>query len=188
MYGSPAARRRVTSTSPYTIADLKAALAEVSGDAAFAEEFFARYIEGHEVVDYARLLARAGLVLRPRRGGPRLGGLLRLQDAPGGVRMAARRRSASPAYDAGLDRDDVIVSVGGRGRHDRRGRARAGAAQAGRQLPIVFDRRGRAGHGAIMLVEDPRREIVIAEDAGQPLTDAQRRFRDAWLRSVARAF
>jgi predicted metalloprotease with PDZ domain len=51
--------------SPYTAADLKATLAEVSRDAAFADEFFARYIDGRDVIDYARLLARAGLILQP---------------------------------------------------------------------------------------------------------------------------
>ena len=36
-----------------------------------ATTFFARYIQGHDVVDYAPLLARAGLVLRKRNRRPR---------------------------------------------------------------------------------------------------------------------
>ena len=39
---------------PYTLADAEATLAEVSGYRAFAHEFFANYIEGHDVADYAR--------------------------------------------------------------------------------------------------------------------------------------
>ena len=40
--------------TPYTIDDLKSVLAAVSDDAAFAEDFFARYIQGREVVDFKR--------------------------------------------------------------------------------------------------------------------------------------
>jgi len=49
---------------PYTVGDLRAALAEVSGDRQFADAFFSRYIQGRDVADYERLLARVGLVLR----------------------------------------------------------------------------------------------------------------------------
>jgi predicted metalloprotease with PDZ domain len=65
-FGRSAAARPGYVTSPYTAADLKATLAEVSGDAAFAADFFERYIEGRDVVEYATLLSRAGFLLRPR--------------------------------------------------------------------------------------------------------------------------
>jgi predicted metalloprotease with PDZ domain len=106
MFGRSAAQRSGYVASPYTNADLERTLAEVSGDATFAKEFFDRYVEGHDVVDYARLLSRAGLVFRPR------------------------------ATAAGKSSGDF--------------------------------------------------EVVLSEDAGQPLTEAQRRFRDAWLSSGAR--
>ncbi len=49
---------------PYSFEDVKDALATVSGDDRFADTFLARYVRGHEVPDFAPLLARAGLVLR----------------------------------------------------------------------------------------------------------------------------
>ena len=73
-----------------------------------SQEFFDRYIEGHDVVDYARLLSRAGLLLRQRQGSA-----------------------------------------------------------------------GKSG-------QEPGLEVVPVEEAGQTVTDAQRRFRDAWLSSSAR--
>jgi predicted metalloprotease with PDZ domain len=104
-FGRPTSPRTGYVASPYTLIDLRQALAEVSGDAAFATQFFAAYIEGRDVPDYTRLLGRAGLVLRPKAG-----------------------------------------SAG-------------------------------AGNGF---------DVVLAEEIGQPLTDDQRQFRDAWLGSGAR--
>ena len=84
---------------PYAMADLRNTLASVSGDAAFAADFFARYIQGHDVVDYARLLRRAGLVLRQRNPGAPFAGDLRLQGADGGVRVMSPVPAGSPWYD-----------------------------------------------------------------------------------------
>src|SRR5688572_28671070 len=98
---------------PYTMDDVKAALASVAGDAEFANDFVARYIEGREVPDYAPLVARAGLLWRPVATGRAYAGALRIQDDSKGARIAAAVPFGSPAYEAGLDRDDLIVSVGG---------------------------------------------------------------------------
>ena len=55
---------------PYTVADVRHALAVVTGDRGFADTLVDRYIEGHDVMDYERLLANAGLVLRASKGAP----------------------------------------------------------------------------------------------------------------------
>lgn len=60
------------------------------------------------------------------------------------------------------------------------------ARKPGDSLPIVFERRGRQVDAVLRLEEDPRQEVVLAEQAGQTLTDQQRRFRDAWLSSASR--
>ena len=63
-YGKPGGSREGYVDRPYTIADAEATLAAVSGDAAFARDFFARYIQGRELADYGRLLTPAGFLLR----------------------------------------------------------------------------------------------------------------------------
>ena len=73
-HGRPGQQQPGMVATPYTMADLEAVLAEVSGDVAFAQKFFDDYIQGHDVVDYATLLGRAGLTLRraqSRRGSVR---------------------------------------------------------------------------------------------------------------------
>ena len=186
-HGKPGGVPAGTVARPYTVDDAQAALAAVSGDASFAEEFFNRYIRGREVVDYARLLARAGLVLRPVAPGRASLGQLRFQDGPGGARVNAASPFGSPAYDAGIDRDDVIVSIGGTSVTTTADIDKAIASRKpGDRLPVTFSRRGQMIQSSFLLVEDPRREIVTAEDAGQSVTDAQRRFRDTWLKSATR--
>ena len=51
---------------------------------------------------------------------------------------------------------------------------------------MVFQRRGQEVSGTIRLGEDPRVDLVAAEQVGQTLTEAQRRFRDTWLSSASR--
>ena len=188
-HGKPGGRLPGYVDNPYTMADAKSALAEVSGDAAFADDFFARYIEGREVVDYARLLARAGLMLRPRRPGQGFAG------APAAAGRTARCASrapvpfGSPAYAAGLERDDVILSIGGAAAVERRrGRARDPHAAAWRQrCRSSSSGAGQQVTGTLAADRRPARELVPAEQSGQPLTPAQRRFRDAWLSSANRS-
>jgi len=88
----------------------------------------------------------------------------------------------SPAYVAGLEREDLIVSLGGTAVKNATEFDRAIAARKpGDPLPVVYERRGERFTSALTLVEDPHRELVAVEDAGQTLTEEQRRFRDRWL-------
>ncbi|HEY6507678.1 MAG TPA: PDZ domain-containing protein [Vicinamibacterales bacterium] len=187
MHGKPGGRVPGQVEKPYTVDDLKRALAEVAGDASFAADFFKRFIQGHDVVDYQALLGRAGFVLRPLAGSGAYIGNLRLEDASGGVRLAAPTPMGSPAYDAGLDREDLIVALGGVAVSSEADLRRLVAQRKpGDELPIAFERRGARVSSTIRLISDPRREVVPVEDAGQTLTAAQRRFRDDWLGSAGR--
>jgi predicted metalloprotease with PDZ domain len=187
-FGKPGGRAPGYVDRPYTMADAKAVLATVAGDRAFADDFFARYIQGHEVPDYARLLATAGLVLRPHAPQSGFAGELRLQDSPGGVRIAAAVPVGSPAYRAGLDRDDVIAGIGGKAiRRAEEVDAAIRATPPGNTVTVTYLHRGRGQPlmATIRTVADPTLEVVPAEQAGRALTDAQRRFRDGWLSSRA---
>ncbi len=186
-FGKPGGTPTGYVDNPYTMADLESTLATVSGDAAFARDFFTRYIRGHEVVNYERLLDRAGFVLRRRSPGQGFAGDLRLQDVRGRPRVAAAVPVGSPAYDAGLDRDDVIVSIGGVATAtvadvDRQVRA----GKPGQTLAIAFERRGQPVTGVLRLIEDPHLEAVLAEAAGTRVSDAQKLFRERWLSSGSR--
>jgi predicted metalloprotease with PDZ domain len=63
-FGSPGGSRPGYVDRPYTMADVEATLASLTGDAS-ARDFVARYIRGHEIADYRSLLAPAGFLVRP---------------------------------------------------------------------------------------------------------------------------
>ena len=172
---------------PYTMADLKAVLGAVAGDTKFADDFFSRYIQGHDVVDYPRLLARAGFVTRPRRAGAAYLGDLDVESSERGARIATLVPFGSPAYAAGLERDDVILSIAGStvaSRSDLEAVLRGW--KAGDTVPVVFRRRGVETKSTISLIADPRIDVVPAEETGRKPTSAQLRFRDDWLSSQSR--
>ena len=186
-HGKPGGRRTGYVDNPYTVDDLKRVLGSVAGDQAFADDFFARYIQGREIVDYRRLLARAGMVLRPQAPLQGSAGQFRVQDVQGRPRVVSAVPPGSPAYSAGLERDDFIVSLGGvsmaaAGDVTRAIRQR----KPGESVPIVFERRGQRVAGMLRLIAAPEVEVVLAEDAGNTLTIVQKQFRDAWLSSASR--
>jgi predicted metalloprotease with PDZ domain len=173
--------------SPYTIADARATLADVSGDRAFAEQFFARFIEGHEVLDYARLLARAGLLLRPVRPGRAWMGDLAIDTGTHGSRVAASPRMGTPAYEAGLGEGDLLISLAGMQISSSADLDRAlEQHRPGDTVAAIASRAGREITLQIALRADPRQEIATVESTGAALTSEQRRFRDAWIRSRVR--
>ncbi len=76
---------------PYTIDDLEETLGGFTGDDDFATDFFARFVRGREVPDYAALLANAGFLLRPAQpNDPWLGLSLNFDER--GARVAATPR------------------------------------------------------------------------------------------------
>ena len=95
----------------YSREDLQGRLAQLSGDGAFAQEFFASYVQGHDMPDFARC-SRG----RPRGAqAQRRPGLARQHAAQlhhGGLR-AGTVPFESPLYKAGVAEGDQIVSLAG---------------------------------------------------------------------------
>jgi predicted metalloprotease with PDZ domain len=171
--------------SAYTIRDLQDTLAEVSGDAKFAEEYFKRYVEGRDLVDYSRLMARAGLVVRKRQAGKAWMGDVRLQPGAGGARVITLVPFGSPIYDAGVAQDDFVVSLDGADLvRDGQVEEILARHKPGDAVAIRFVRRGgEKVETTVTFEEDPRIEIVPVENAGGTLSADQRRFREAWLKA-----
>jgi predicted metalloprotease with PDZ domain len=172
---------------PYTMADLRRVLGEVTGDRAFADDFFARYVEGRDAVDYAALLGRAGFLLRKTQPGrPWLGA--QLEDVQGGgVRIAGYPAMNGSLYAAGFTAGDVIRTVDGQAVADAAAlRAVLERKRAGDVLQAGSETRGGTRQAAVTLVENPALEAVPYEAAGMRVTPEMRAFRQSWLGSGAR--
>jgi predicted metalloprotease with PDZ domain len=167
---------------PYTLDDLRTTLGEVTS-AAFADDFFARYVRGRDVVDYETLLAGAGLVLRQASDAASFGAIqLRADD--GRLLVVGTPAIGSPAYEAGLDRGDVLVSVNGVALASPQDlRQHVDTKRPGDRIAVAFEHRGIARTATVVLQADERLEIVPFEAAGRPVTDAIRQFRAAWVGS-----
>jgi predicted metalloprotease with PDZ domain len=176
-HGKPGGSRPGYVDRPYTLEDAERRLAEVS-DAAFARDFFQRYITGRELIDYRRLLPRAGLTLRRTAPGRAWWGDVRF-DSRAGVRVAATPPGNSPLYRAGLDLDDEIRTIDGT-RVSTTGDVAAALARRkpGDTVTVEFvDRAGATHSTRIALAEDPGEELVELAS----VTAAQLSFRRAWL-------
>lgn len=175
-------RQQGQQEKPYTAADLERGLADLTGDAQFARSFFAASIEGSALPDLAPLLDRAGLTLRTAKPGRGYVGAAAVSAKDGVLVLDAASIPGTPLYTAGMERGDVLVSVGGaamvdpaawQGTVDRLG--------VGDRAEIVFRQRGVERRATLVAVADPSVEIVRSEAAGRPLTPAQHAFRTAWL-------
>jgi predicted metalloprotease with PDZ domain len=184
-YGKPGGAREGYVDHPYTIGDAEARLGDVSGDRAFAREFFAKYILGHDVADYTRLLARAGFVLRQRNPGRAWLGDLRFEARSNGIHVATLVEPNWPVYESGLEQDDEIQQVDGERLTSPDELEKAlSRHKPGDRIAIDFSNRtGRTTTASVTLAEDPHLEIVATEAAGGALTPAQKTFRDHWLGS-----
>jgi len=170
---------------PYTNSDLCKALAEVTGDKAFADHFFGTYVETGVLPDYTPLLARAGLLFEVAN--PEAAWIGNPQYLTDGRRVTIESNTlrGTPLYQAGLDRGDEIVKIGRFEIDDADDIGTAiGRHEPGDELVIDYVQRGIALSASLVLGGDPTLEIVMAETADAPLTPEQSAFRESWLGSV----
>ncbi len=181
-HGRPGGTRQGYVDRPYAAADAERRLAEISGGAVFARDFFNRYIRGRELVDYAALVQPAGFFLRRVFPGRAWWGDVRLE-LRDGVRVAATPSANTPAYIAGVDVEDALVQLDGQ----RLTSPDDLMAIIRRHKPgdvVMLELEDRSGTSRVVpvgLVEDPRTELLPVESAGGMPSVAQRAFREAWL-------
>ncbi len=171
---------------PYTLTDLQNALAETAGDERFAEEIFRRHITGREPMDYEKLLAPAGLLLRKAHAGQAWWGDPEIKVTNAGAEITEPMLRGTPLYKAGLDGGDRILKFNGKaivtgididtllGKH-----------KPGDRVQLKARTRAGEKQSELTLEEDPRLELVTFEQAGRVVTPEIAAFRQSWLSSKA---
>jgi predicted metalloprotease with PDZ domain len=179
-------RHHHDSDQPYTLADLKAALAEATGSNAFATEVFDRHIYGKDAFDFKSLFARAGLLLEAEDSSAAWLGNPRLRSSASGVEFADASLRDSPLYNAGIDRGDRLVSLDGRGiksENDLNGFLKS--HKPGDRVHASVESRGGKREVDVILAASPRLHLVTYEQAGRSVPADVLAFRSAWLSSKA---
>lgn len=172
--------------TPYTLDDLEKTLAETTGSKEFAHEIFRRHIYGKEPLDYAPLLAHAGLLLKKSQPGKAWLGTNRLSFNDCGVELAGSTLRDTPLFTAGLDCGDCVTAWDGRRIKSHKELDEWLAAHSpGTTVRLKVDGRGAQRDVDLTLGESPAVEVVPYESAGRKLTPAMSAFRQAWLGSKA---
>ncbi|MBS1606172.1 MAG: M61 family metallopeptidase [Bacteroidetes bacterium] len=165
---------------PYTVAGLQDVLASIT-DRKFAENFFGRYINGHDPIDYNALLAPAGFLLKKAEEGKAYIGSFRFSEKEGLV-IESNTTRATPIYDAGLDVDDKLLAIDNQ---DTRTftdlKTVLARLKPGATVAIRWIHRGQEKKGTITLAEIPDVAIETFEQAGRPVTPEIVQFRKSWL-------
>lgn len=172
---------------PYTLDDLERTLATATGSREFAAEIFRRHIHGKEPMDYAGLLAHAGLLLE--NGGGRAHVWLGASAATfssRGMTLNGPTLRGSPLYEAGLDRGDRIVEWDGRApKTEAKLDALLARHKPGGKIRLRVETRAGRRDIDLVLGTPPDMRIVTYESAGRPMTREMTAFREAWLSSKA---
>ncbi|MFN2315153.1 MAG: M61 family metallopeptidase [Gemmatimonadales bacterium] len=169
---------------PYTMANVRATLGRVTRSNAFADDFFARFIEGQEAPDFGTLLAQAGFVVRQAAAGQAWLGDVAWRAEMGGLLLLAGPQVGTPVYQAGMDRGDRLVSIDGREASTPAVITEVLAARRpGDTVPLTFESRGQRLAVSVVLAESPRVEVLALEEVGQTPSAAQLAFRGRWLAS-----
>lgn len=171
---------------PYAVADIEQALADYTGDSRFAQDFFASYIRGRDVPDYAALLAPAGFVLRKRKPGGGTLGAVSLSFEDDGAVVRGGLIAGTPLYRAGLDGGDRVTTINGVAVTSAAVWRRAVEGLVpGDTVRIAFTQRGDQRVATVTAVADPALEVVPVEATGRAASAAELSFRKEWLGSRA---
>jgi predicted metalloprotease with PDZ domain len=196
-FGKPGGPAAGLVGKPYSLKDIRDALADLTGDRAFANDYFDRYIEGREVVDYAKLLEPAGFTLRLARPGVGWLGNVGVQEDQDGLTVGSGGGSGgrgggpavpvpfnTPLYAAGVDEGDVIATIDGQPATMAAWNGIAQKKPGDRVTLGVIRRDGAKVTKTATVAQDPALQFVAIETpaAGSAtLTDAQKAFRASWL-------
>ncbi len=165
---------------PYTLPDLEKALADLTKDLGFAQDFFKRHIYGKETMPYEALARQMGLALQTSKEAVLGWEGLRFQNDQ--ATIAQGTFSNSPLYKAGLDRDDVLLTLNGQKLSSQKTLdSLLTQHKPGDQVQLEVMQQGTKKTVPLTLAQDPKLELVPLEKANQTVPKDAKARREAWL-------
>ena len=167
---------------PYHIPDLRTLLAELTGDEAFAQQWFARHIYGSELPDVEVLLRDFGVSMAIDE--PEQVGFfqLRLNDTDEGLQVRGTVSENNPLYAAGLESGDVITALDGKPiQNMEEWNAALETLAVGQTYQLEYIQNGIMTSGTFTAAINPAFSVSIqAEDE---MKASIRKRQNAWLKS-----
>jgi len=168
--------------TPYTMEDIHKTLNDYAGKN-FGDNFFNSYIYKSGMPDYQSLLESVGVALKQNPESPHIGVTAELDGDGNGV-IQTNPKIASPAYEANLDKDDVITSINGSNFPTaQQFDAFLKQFKVGDRLEIAFERYGKQKSTSVLLKPDPEYSIHLMETIGGNPSKMQLKMRKAWLKT-----
>ena len=159
----------------YTVKDIEATLADYAG-AAFAQDFFGKYIYKSEMPNYKNLFEQVGLQLDRASEKPYFGASFKATE--NGLEISKNTFKDSPAYQADLDKGDVITSIDGIAMNSNDAfKDLLNSKNIDDVLQVTFERFGEVFTTQVRLNADPTYTISIAPDAKKSAIQT----REKWL-------
>ena len=160
---------------PYELEDLGNSLADYAGKD-FASNYFENYIYDSKMPDFENLLSSVGLKITRDSKNAFFGASVK-NDGEGYV-ISSNPQKKTPAYKAGLDIRDRIISINGKILDNEVSwKDEFGQYRPGNVLELELDRYGQRMSKKVTLEVDPTFSISIDEDAGPEAVMA----REEWL-------
>lgn len=168
---------------PYTISTMQKTLADITNKA-FAEEFFRKYINGHESINYAALFEKAGYSVKKASEGKANIGMSTRANDQGKLLISSATIKGSAAYEAGLDINDEILLL------DETVVKTATDITSfiqnkkpGDVVKVTYKHRGKEKTTNLTLKENPLLSVTDIAASGQTITEEMKKIRNSWFTS-----
>jgi len=167
---------------PYTIENLNESLNQYAGKA-FGDSFFNNFIYKSNMPRYKELLSTVGVTLTQNSNIAYFGASAAITDDLNG-KIKSNTKIGSPAYKAGLDKGDVIISINSEPfPNGIRFDAFIKQFQPTDKLIVVFKRNGIEKTTQVVLESDPNYIIQLDEKEGITPSKNALKTRNDWLKS-----
>ncbi|MEK6478411.1 PDZ domain-containing protein [Catalinimonas sp. 4WD22] len=165
---------------PYTVRDLQSTLAEYTS-AEFAHTFFSQYIFDSQMPDYNILLASVGVAFEQVNPEvPYFGAYVQMQGGRGII--ATNPTEGSPAYEAGLNQGDAIISIGDTLLTEVEDFNKlVSTFSVGQTVELSFERYGKARKASMELKADPTYATLLMEQKDEKPSKEAVQMRQSWL-------